>query len=147
MIAELRNDLAGQGLDAGPDTIAWHLAHHHHIRVSPATISCYLARAGLVTPGGRLHHIGIGLTHARTPVLLLIQDLHVRVINAATGELLRELTIDPTAPGKRCAGPRRRISGGTREGCGGCGVSMLLRLPHPTLPRLGTQFTRVHPNT
>jgi transposase InsO family protein len=45
---------------------------------------------------GRLHHIGTGRTHARTPVLLLVQDLHVRVINAATGELLRELTIDPT---------------------------------------------------
>jgi hypothetical protein len=40
--------------------------------------------------------IGIGRTHARTPVLLLVQDLHVRVVNAATGELLRELVIDPT---------------------------------------------------
>jgi transposase InsO family protein len=50
LITELRKDLAGQGLDAGPDTIAWHLAHHHHIRVSPATISRYLARAGLVAP-------------------------------------------------------------------------------------------------
>jgi hypothetical protein len=45
---------------------------------------------------GRLHHIGIGRTHARTHIILLIDDLHVRVINAATGELLRELTIDPT---------------------------------------------------
>jgi hypothetical protein len=45
---------------------------------------------------GRLHHIGIGRTHARTPVLLLVQDRHVRVVNAATGELLRELVIDPT---------------------------------------------------
>jgi len=45
---------------------------------------------------GRLHHIGIGRTHARTPVLLLVQDLHVRIIDAATGELLRDLTIDPT---------------------------------------------------
>jgi transposase InsO family protein len=45
---------------------------------------------------GRLHHIGIGRTHARTPVLMLVQDLHIRVINAATGELLRELTLDPT---------------------------------------------------
>jgi transposase InsO family protein len=45
---------------------------------------------------GKLHHIGIGRTHARTPVLMLIQDLHIRVINAATGELLRELTLDPT---------------------------------------------------
>jgi hypothetical protein len=37
---------------------------------------------------GRLHHIGIGQTHARTHVLLLVQDLHVRVLNAATGEVL-----------------------------------------------------------
>jgi hypothetical protein len=44
---------------------------------------------------GHLHHIGIGRTHARTPVLLLVHDLQVRVINAATGELLRELVIDP----------------------------------------------------
>ena len=44
---------------------------------------------------GRLHHIGIGRTHARTPVILLVQDLHVRVVAAATGELLRELIIDP----------------------------------------------------
>jgi transposase InsO family protein len=45
--------------------------------------------------GGKLYHIGIGRTHARTHVLLLVQDLHIRVINAATGELLRELTLDP----------------------------------------------------
>jgi Integrase core domain len=31
-----------------------------------------------------------------TPFLLLVQDLDVRIVNAATGELLRELTIDPT---------------------------------------------------
>jgi len=29
-----------------------------------------------------------------THVILLIQDLDVRVVNAITGELLRELTID-----------------------------------------------------
>ena len=46
--------------------------------------------------GGKLYHIGIGRTHARTCVLLLVQDLHIRVINAATGELLRELTLDTT---------------------------------------------------
>ncbi|CAB4934785.1 unannotated protein [freshwater metagenome] len=45
---------------------------------------------------GRLHHIGIGRTHARTHVILLVHDLDVRIINAATGELLRELTIDTT---------------------------------------------------
>src|SRR4051794_7799527 len=45
---------------------------------------------------GRLHHIGIGRTHTGTHVLLLVQDLDVRIIDAATGELLRELTIDPS---------------------------------------------------
>lgn len=45
---------------------------------------------------GRLHHIGIGRTHARTPVIMLIADLDVRIVHAITGELLRDLTIDPT---------------------------------------------------
>jgi transposase InsO family protein len=53
LIVALRKDLAGRGLDAGPDTIAWHLAHHHQVRVSAATISRYLARAGLVVPEPR----------------------------------------------------------------------------------------------
>lgn len=55
-------------------------------------------KTGAVTlrVNGRMHHIGIGRTHARTHIILLIQDLHVRIINAITGELLRELTIDPS---------------------------------------------------
>ena len=54
-------------------------------------------KTGAVTlrVNGRLHHIGIGRTHARTHVILLIQDLEVRVVNAVTGELLRELILDP----------------------------------------------------
>ena len=54
--------------------------------------------SGVVTlrVAGRLHHIGIGRTHARTHIILLVHDLHIRVIIAATGELLRELTLDPT---------------------------------------------------
>jgi transposase InsO family protein len=42
--------LAEVGLDAGPDTICWHLRHHHDVRVSPAMVSRCLAWAGLVTP-------------------------------------------------------------------------------------------------
>ena len=60
---------------------------------------------------GRLHHIGVGRTHARTRVLMLIQDLEVRIIDAATGELLRELTIDPTRdyqPRGVPPGPKRK---------------------------------------
>jgi transposase len=50
LIIRLRKELTGQGLDAGPHTIAWHLDHHHQVTVSPATISRHLARAGLVVP-------------------------------------------------------------------------------------------------
>jgi transposase InsO family protein len=53
LITELRKELAGQGLDAGPETICWHLQHHHQVRVSPATVSRYLTRAGLVVPEPR----------------------------------------------------------------------------------------------
>ena len=54
-------------------------------------------KAGSVTlrVAGRLRHIGVGRTYARTDVILLIQDLHVTVVNAATGEILRDLTVDP----------------------------------------------------
>jgi hypothetical protein len=42
---------------------------------------------------------------------MLIQDLHIHVINAATGELLRELTLDPDKdyqPTGRPPGPPRK---------------------------------------
>jgi transposase InsO family protein len=65
---------------------------HHRVRTDRIDDS------GVVTlrHAGKLHHIGLGRAHARTNVLLLIQDLHIRVINAATGELLRDLTLDPS---------------------------------------------------
>ena len=50
LIVELRQKLTATGLDAGPDTIGWHLAHHHGITVSRATISRYLTKHGLVVP-------------------------------------------------------------------------------------------------
>ena len=50
LIVELRNRLVTAGLDAGSDTIGWHLAQHHQIRVSRATIDRTLVRQGLVTP-------------------------------------------------------------------------------------------------
>lgn len=49
-IIELRKKLALSGLDAGPDTIRWHLIEHQGITVASATISRYLTKAGLVTP-------------------------------------------------------------------------------------------------
>src|SRR5207248_9037104 len=38
LIVELRPQLAADGLDAGADTIGWHLDHHPQMRVSRATI-------------------------------------------------------------------------------------------------------------
>jgi transposase InsO family protein len=63
-----------------------------HDRIRFDTVS----KAGNVTlrVASNLRHIGIGRTYAGTCVILLIQDLDIRVVNAITGELLRELTID-----------------------------------------------------
>jgi hypothetical protein len=44
---------------------------------------------------GRLHHIGVGRTHARTPILMLINGLDIRIIHATTGEIIRELILNP----------------------------------------------------
>ena len=44
----------------------------------------------------RIHHIGIGRAHKRERVRVLIHNLDIRIINPSTGELLRELTLDPT---------------------------------------------------
>ena len=72
--------------------------HHHgagtHFRVRKDTID----KSGTVTlrHNGRLHHIGIGRAHKHTPVALLVADLDIRVIDTQTGELLRQLQLDPT---------------------------------------------------
>jgi hypothetical protein len=60
----------------------------HHARVRRDVID----KEGKVTlrHQGRLFHIGVGRTH----VLMLVHDLDVRVVDAATGELLRALTLD-----------------------------------------------------
>jgi transposase InsO family protein len=91
---------AGPGADRTADT-------HDRVRTDK------IDQTGCVTLrlAGRFHHIGIGRTHYGTHVLLLVQDQHVRVIDAATGELLRELTIDPTRdyqPTGRPPGPARK---------------------------------------
>jgi Integrase core domain len=85
----------------------------------------YRVRRDRVDTGGvitvrydsRLRHIGLGREHARKHVLALIADRHIRVIEAKTGELLRDLELDPTkdyqplgrppgpAPGRRPPAP------------------------------------------
>jgi transposase InsO family protein len=82
---------------------------HTHDRVRHDKID----KAGSVTlrVAGRLRHIGVGRTYARTDVILLVQDLHVTVVNAATGEILRDLIIDPRKdyqPTGRPPGPAKK---------------------------------------
>lgn len=50
LVLELRRRLTAGGDDAGPETIRWHLAQHHGVSLSAATIGRYLHRAGLITP-------------------------------------------------------------------------------------------------
>jgi transposase InsO family protein len=69
-------------------------------------------KAGKITlrHGGQLYSIGIGRTHTRTRVTVLVQDLNIRIIDAATGELLRELVLDTSKryqPTGRPPGPTR----------------------------------------
>ncbi|MGB3523993.1 MAG: IS481 family transposase [Mycobacterium sp.] len=73
-------------------TTEHHPSNHHRLRHD------HIDKHGKLTlrVNGKLHHIGMGRTLARTPVILLIHNLDVRIIDATTGELLRELTIDPT---------------------------------------------------
>ena len=77
-----------------PTTRPGDRTHHTHWRVRNDRVD----KTGRVTlrHDGRLHHIGLGHEHARTRIVMLIADRHVRVIDAATGELLRDLTLDPT---------------------------------------------------
>ena len=43
-----------------------------------------------------MHHISLGRPLRGTPVILIIDDPHIRVVNKTTGELVRKLTLDPT---------------------------------------------------
>ncbi len=50
LIVRLREELVDQGLDAGPETVSWHLAHHHGTTVSRATVARHLTARGMVVP-------------------------------------------------------------------------------------------------
>ena len=43
----------------------------------------------------KLHHIGIGRAHKNRPIKLLIADRDIRIIDSNTGQLIRELTLNP----------------------------------------------------
>ena len=89
---------------ARPKASPGHLNVNPHQRVRQDRVDT----AGSVTLriNGRLHHIGIGRVHAATRILLLVHDLDIRVLNAATGEIIRDLTLDPTRITRAPAHPK-----------------------------------------
>ncbi len=50
LVLRLRKHLDESGLDAGADTLDWHLKHHHQITLARATINRILVRAGADEP-------------------------------------------------------------------------------------------------
>ena len=58
-----------------------------HDRVSDGSVT--------LRHNGQLHHIGLGRTLNGTRIILLINNLDIRAINAATGEIIRTLTLNP----------------------------------------------------
>jgi transposase InsO family protein len=72
-------------------------------QLTPITADGYRLRhdkidhAGKITIryNGRLHHIGLGRTHAGQTVAVLVAGRDIRVLTE-TGELIRSLTLDPT---------------------------------------------------
>ena len=78
---------------------------HYRVRREKADTS------GVITIryDSQLRHIGLGREHARKRVLALVADLYIRVVDAETGQLLRELTLNPNRdyqPLGRPPGPR-----------------------------------------
>lgn len=94
------------GIKAAPPSGEPSQSHHRVRRDTVDTSGSVTLRVN-----GRLHHIGCGRTHARTHVILLIADLDVTIINAATGELLRELTINPERDYQPNDQPRNKTKG------------------------------------
>jgi hypothetical protein len=79
-------------LKATPPTTTGHAPGPYRIRVD------VIDRHGKISlrRAGRMHHLGIGATHAGTAVLILVHPSTVDVINPATGQHLSSHTIDPT---------------------------------------------------
>ena len=81
-------------------------------RGEQASPSHYRIRRDRIDPSGvitlrynsRLHHIGLGRRYAGIRVMVLVADLDVRVLTE-DGELLRELTLDPSRDYQRRTGP------------------------------------------
>jgi transposase InsO family protein len=90
LIIELRHALTAAGLDAGPETIRWHLNEHHNTAVSTSTIHRHLVAATLIKPEPRKRPKSSYIRfEADLPNETLQTDMtHVRLANGADVEVL-----------------------------------------------------------
>jgi hypothetical protein len=71
--------------------------------------------AGVITirDNSHLHHIGLSKGRRGTKVIILADDLDIRVLDHHTGQLIRKLVLDPTRddqPGVKCGNsPENRL--------------------------------------
>lgn len=94
-------DRPHRALDRRTPAEAWH-ARPRATPTGDITATHYRVRRDIVNSGrvtlrhnSRLHHIGLGSEHNATRVLILVADLHIRVITI-DGRLLRDFQLDPT---------------------------------------------------
>jgi len=83
-----------QAYTARPKAIptGYKIAPHYRVRHDR------IDKGGVITIryNSRLHHIGLSKHLRGTNVIVLIDDLNVRVLNKNTATLIRKLTLDPT---------------------------------------------------
>jgi transposase len=100
LIVELRQKLTATGLDAGPETIRWHLEHHHDVSVSRATISRYLTKHGLVVaePKKKPKSSYIRFAAAMPNETWQADFTHYRLADGTDTEILSWLDDTPATP-------------------------------------------------
>jgi hypothetical protein len=108
---------------------------------TPTTASApTIGPTGTVTlrTGGKLYHLGVGRAHAGTHIIMLVQDLRIRISHAATGKLLRDLTLDPSRnyqPTGRSPGPTPTTPANASTPNPDVGSGVLDVPRHHTVPR------------
>jgi hypothetical protein len=134
LIIELREKLAGKGLDNGPRTIAWHLHHHPGLIVSPASVHRHLHPAGLIipTPQKRPRSSYIRFAADRPNQRWQADFAHWWLADTTHVEIVNWL--DDRARYALSVTAHRRVTGGRQDAVGGGDREHVLRvgaLPRP----------------
>ena len=112
LILELRDKLADAGLDAGPDTIAWHLAPPPPHTLSPGHDRRIPDRAGLVTPEPKKRpkssYIRFEADHAQRDLAIRLHPLAALDRRRPTSRSSAGSTTAPATPSRHRPPPGHR---------------------------------------